>query len=388
MLVLSPGNECLEKYTQLLGLGDSRAAIHALGRAITTSEDWLNCPEAVIVVRKTEEPVLAVLGRFDSRLSAKLSAQARGVERACSQLRYITYEQAEQDSQRLAQVLVDSLSLGTLRRARYAAIPRGGLIVLGMLAYCLELKQEQLEPPAGQDELLIVVDDCALTGARFHRFLRSINNERVVFVHLYSHPHLRREIQQREARVSVCLSVHNLVDYAPANLGDEYTAWRQRWRQDLSEAYYWIGQTEHISFAWNEPERNVRCPADGQIMPGWNILPPELCLQNRPKPNASQGGLQIQIQPPGKGPLKPGKQVIYGLFEGQVVLGDLHTGESFGLPGVAGDIWQAIVRHGNQEHVVAELLAVYHVDQARLQGDVAGFIDELLERGLLELSGN
>ena len=58
--------------------------------------------------------------------------------------------------------------------------------------------------------------------------------------------------------------------------------------------------------------------------------------------------------------------MIFGAFEGQVVIGNLATGESFGLAEVAAAMWQGIVRHGNLSEVAAALGREYEVDAATL----------------------
>ena len=71
--------------------------------------------------------------------------------------------------------LVDSLGTETLSRCRFVALPRGGLFVLGMLAYLLDLRADRVGDvgesgirPGGSDSApLVLVDDCALSGLRF-----------------------------------------------------------------------------------------------------------------------------------------------------------------------------------------------------------------------------
>ena len=111
------------------------------------------------------------------------------------------------------------------------------------------------------------------------------------------------------------------------------------------------------------------------------MIPPEICLKNRLKA-ATQAPI-IQIQPESKGLIKPGSQVIFGEYEGQIVIGNLATQESFCLTGVGADIWQAIAQHGDVEQVVTSLLSSYDVEEATLRCDVETFIDELYAQGLV-----
>ena len=56
---------------------------------------------------------------------------------------FITYEAAERDCAQLARMIRDQLG-AELPSSRFVAIPRGGLIVLGMLSYWLGLSSDQV----------------------------------------------------------------------------------------------------------------------------------------------------------------------------------------------------------------------------------------------------
>jgi hypothetical protein len=179
-------------------------------------------------------------------------------------------------------------------------MPRGGFIVLGMLAYVLDLRPAQLAPSPPSDVPLVVTDDCAISGVRFSDMLDRCENRQVIFSHLYSHPDLRIAIERREPRVLACVSAQDLTDYAPAYYGDQYEAWRERWRQRPNPGY-WVGQPDHVCFAWNEPDTVFWNPVAQQAESAWRLLPPELCLKNRRK--FAPEDARVQLQPEGKGPL-------------------------------------------------------------------------------------
>jgi hypothetical protein len=117
---------------------------------------------------------------------------------------------------------------------------------------------------------VIVVDDCALSGARFHHFLRTVRANRIVFAPLYSPPELRAAILQREPRVVCCLSARNLA-------GHRLTAQPRE-----TDTWYWSGHVEPLCFPWNEPDRTFWNPAAKRWELAWRIVPPELCPKNRP----------------------------------------------------------------------------------------------------------
>lgn len=374
--------EAMAEYGRELKLKDQTSVPMALARAIAASPLWGEMAGTTLVVRSSSRPTLAVLGRFNEAEEARLAALARDLNFACAHLRYVSYAQAEGDCNQLAAKLVERFGRSELSRFCFAAIPRGGAVVLGMLAYVLGLERRQLEPPHPADVPLVVVDDCALSGTRFGRFLLNCENHEVIFAHLYSHPDLRAAIEAQEPRVAACLAAGDLRDHGPEHLGKDYAAWRKRWRERLEGPRYWIGQADHICFAWNEPDWRFWNPVTQRVEGGWRIVPPELCLKNRPA--AGSKPLSVQVQPEGNGRLRPSEQVLFGESEGQIVIANLDTGQSFGLADVAADMWRAIVKERSLEDAAVSLLRSYDVDEATLRADLRRFADDLLMRGLLE----
>ena len=67
-----------------------------------------------------------------------LAMQARTCESTLGRLRYVGYRQAEEAVAELADRLRSRFGAHEVRSLSYVAIPRGGLIVLGMLASMLD----------------------------------------------------------------------------------------------------------------------------------------------------------------------------------------------------------------------------------------------------------
>jgi hypothetical protein len=354
----------------------------ALARAVSLSPVWGENPGVTLVVRPSPRPTLGVLGRFDADDERRLAQHASELGFTLPTVRYVGYDQVREDCERLGTLLVERFGRDELRCYKFVAIPRGGLIVLGMLSYVLGLQQSQLEPPASPEEPVIVVDDCALSGSRFGRFLARCESQRVTFAHLYSHPDLRTAIEASEPAVVSCLGARDLGDDAPVNHGKEYNAWRRRWAARHGDRRYWIGQPEHLCFPWSEPDSGIWNPVTERVEKGWSLLPPELCLKNRPAPGVEP--IPVQVQSDGPGPLRPAAQVLCGEFEGQVVVADTDTEESFSLSGVAADVWRAVVEKGNVEDAVSALAGEYDIDHQTLEADARGFVAELVSRDLLE----
>lgn len=358
--------------------------MEALGEAIRSSSGRTMPVGGVLVLRPSPEPMLALLGGCDQVEQEWFAAQVENVAVSAKRLRYVTYAQAERDCVRLAAALLGRCGAHELKQWTFTAIPRGGLIVLGMLAYILGLERSQLQEPKSGGAPLVVVDDCCLTGARFGRFLKRREERRVIFAHLYSHPDLRAAIVEKEPKVADCIAAHDLHDYALEGVGDELHAWRERWSQRLEGPRYWIGQTEHVCFAWSEPARLVWNPVSQEVVRGWNLLPPSLCLGNRPAPGSKL--IDVQIQPSGRGPLKPSHSAIFAEVEGQILAGNLETRDTLALQDVAADMWKAIVEWGNLDDVADALLEAYDVQEEVLRADLERFVQDLLDRGLLEAS--
>lgn len=355
-------------------------ALLDVARALTSSPLWGKMEEAILVFRPEPHPLLSVLGRFDQAEAARVRALAGQLPSILSRLRIVGYEQAEQACERLAMRLSDRLGASVVSDAFFLAIPRGGLIVLGMLAYALDLRPEQLEGAPVADATLVVVDDCSLTGYRFAGFLEGYRGRRIVFAPLYSHPDLRRAITARETEVIACESGEDLHDHAPERQGLEYDAWRLRWIERSDPRCYWVGQPDHLCFPWNEPTVVIWNPVTGKEEDGWRVGSPERCYANRLAARLRP----VQVQPRAAGPLGPRPSVVFGELEGDVLAADTESGVAVRLAGPAADMWRAIVERGTADGAARWLLDTYAVEEKRLKDDLARFIGELRARGLLQ----
>ncbi len=290
----------------------------------------------------------------------------------------LTYRQTESAVKRLAARFIAAFGRSELGGFCYMAIPRGGLFVLGMLSYVLDLSRESLLPPP-PDLPLVVVDDCCFSGARFHHVLQLVENEQVIFAHLYSHPDLRAAIEHQEPRVVACLAAHDLRDLARERYPneEEYRAWQERWRQRLPGSRYWIGLPELVIFPWNEPDRPVWNPLTEELEDNWRLTAPDRCLKNWARLGAPPS---TEAQPTLRSP----DAVAFSVGNGKVILCDLQTEQVYGLEDVAADMWRALTAYGDLDVAAEYLLSQYEVDQTRLRKDLRAFADHLLAKGLLE----
>lgn len=365
-------------------LGSNGVGLLGVAQALAANPQWVDVPDAGLVVRRRPRPLLGVLGRFDSAMEQRLAALRGQLRRPLP--RHVSYAQAEENCEILAEQLVQRFGLRDLRGFGFSALPRGGLIVLGMLCYRLGLKASQLESPQRPDAPLVVVDDCAITGLRFGEWLRSSVSQHVIFAHLYSHPDLRAAIEATEPRVQACVSAHDLVDHAPKLLGEDYPAWRAERLQRPGPRRYWVGQIDRIAFAWSEPDQGVWNPVTQRVESAWRLVPPRLCLRNRAGVGVST--IPLQIQPEAAGPLRLAPQVLYGDVGGTVVVADVDSELNVTLRGVAADMWRAVLDHRSLEDALIALTADYEVDADTLQHDLLSFVRELKSRGIVEEAGH
>lgn len=369
------------KYDQP-GLDNPRDGVLALARALATSSLWSDFSRAILVVRLEPQPLLGIAGFFSGAERDRLNMLCSQLRHAMPALRYIGYARAEEDCMRLAERLRQRFGKAARSEFCYIAMPRGGHIVLGMLAYALDLPPDRVGPPDTPQGPVMIVDDCALSGARFKRFLSGVASSRVVFAHLYSPPELRAAIEQQEPRVVACVSAHDLEDQAPRLLGERYAPWQERFRRVRGGEAYWFGHYPKIGFAWSEPATGWWNEATNQLEPGWNLLPPELCLKHRTA--ADPRTARIVMQEDGPGPIVPATTVLFADFDDAILVSEGDTGSNYALRGVGADMWRTLVKLGDLERAWASLRDQYTVDEATLKRDLEAFAEDLASRGLLE----
>ena len=358
--------------------------ITQLARAIATSDGWIGRPPAVLVVRPTGEPVIAAIGRFTEADEHWLAAAGQQMASVASRVVCLDQRATEATVIDLAEALSNRFGHREVRRFRFAAVPRGGLIVLGLLAYALGVPRDRLTPeadaatPPCPDVPLVLVDDIALSGLRLSHMVARRPDARLVVATLHAHPDMRAAFITAHPRVEAFVAARDLHDHAPTALASEYGAWRDRWHARAAPGSVWIGQPDHVVYPWNEPDLGVWNPITEREEPGWSLMPPERCLKRRTTP-----ALELQRMAPAVGCFRPDPQMLAGEIEGQVVIGHLGTGASFALEGVAADMWRALAATGDPEAVVRQLVLSYDVDAASLTKDVTAFVADLRANGLL-----
>jgi predicted PhzF superfamily epimerase YddE/YHI9 len=77
--------------------------------------------------------------------------------------------------------------------------------------------------------------------------------------------------------------------------------------------------------------------------------------------------------------------VLWNEVEGELVLLDLNSEKYFGLDETGTAIWKAVTRAPTIEDAYQELSAIYEVEREELRADLKSLLQELIDRGLLEI---
>lgn len=353
----------------------------ALAGALAASPVWQDMTQGILVVRTQPPQGLAFLGHFSDAEVDRLHWLPAQLQTQLPHFRYVSWQQAEADVEELATRLVARFGADELRAMNFVGIPRGGLIVLGMLAYALDLSSDRLHAEGDPSRPLVIVDDCALSGLRFRQYLTgpAATARRVVFAHLYSHPDLRSAVVAREPRVMAAMAARDLHDMAPQLYGDDFLTWRSRWQQRGGEHTYMVGRFEHLGFPWSEPEMALWDADTSGTREGWRLVPPGGCLKNR----VAAGTTRLSIQAPEQGQMRLAPGTFYGRLNDKMLVAELDSRQVIAFEGVAADLWNGFLGPEEPEALLDRLQVECNVPAARLRADAMEFTQELLRRRII-----
>lgn len=329
------------------------------------------------MVRTEPDQTIAVVGTFGDDDEPALAALGGQVTDTLHRLRPVTYRDVEDACGVLADKLTDHLGNDGISTCRLIGLPRGGVIVAGLLSYALGISRDQLEGPVPPGAATVVVDDCMLSGARMRRWLRSTNATDVVIATLHAPADLRRAVEQDPA-VKRCLAAVDLSDHAPRQQGAGYAAWRQRWA-DRSPDDFWTGHADHVCYPWNEPDTLIWNDGADRAEPGWRVIPPNWCLKNRRENPAAAADVQVCIAPQA---LTVSPSVLWADMDDAVIVLDAEQGDSVLLTDVTADFWRALVTEPDLQGAIVALQTTYDVDPERLRADVEHFVHALRTKGI------
>lgn len=334
-------------------------------------------PRFGLAVRTDGEPVIAVLGTAQVGDAARLGALGWQVTDTLARLRPVSFGEAEALCVQLAARLREHLG-ATLDGARVEGIPRGGLVVAGLLACALGVSATRVGS-WGNDGVVVVVDDCSLSGARLRRWLRDRSHTRVVVALLHASPGLRAAVEADE-RVDACFAAGDLRDHALQQRGARHEEWVHRWRE-RSPDDYWTGQPDHVVYPWNEPDTALWNDETGTAEPGWRVVPPDRCLKNHGE--APPAGRGVQVCMVGNGPIRPAEGVVWADAQGSMYVAEPTSGRVMRMAGVAAGCWTALMATGDPEAAAAAVAADYAQPLQRVRADLDRFIAECRHHGLV-----
>ena len=367
----------LARHPALFGNEPAERAV-AFTQALATSPVWARLRhQAVLAVRPHPEPMVAVFGVIVDEDRPLADALGWHTDALLRSLRPVDYAEVERACETLAEQLRTRLSDDVLAASSIVGLPRGGLVVAGLLAYALGLPAERIGvlPTAGGR--LLLVDDCVLSGSRLGRWLDANPGPPVISVHLASVPSCREAIVAEHQRVADCLAAIDLTDHA-----SEYEeGWHERWRE-RSPYDLWTGAPDYVVFPWNEPDSAVWNAERGRAERAWRVVPPSWCLKNRAQGGDAPQGVQvngIDVD----GPDSPADDALWAEFDGGVVVATPRDERAIRLTGVAAVCWRELVANGHAETASTAVAAIYGAPEDVVRSDVARLVERLAARGLL-----
>jgi hypothetical protein len=370
--VLRINDRLLAAHPDLYGT-DPRTRALSLARALASGPAWASVRDrARLVVR----PATSRIGLFGPDAPADrplVESLGWHVDDLLRRLRPVSFTEAAAAAFDLADRLRTTLGLETLGDAKLVPVPRGGLIVAGLLAYGLGIRTGSDD--AGPSPLTIVVDDCSISGHRVREALERLRGERIVVALLHAHPDLARVIG-REPGVVACVAARELVDHAPQR--PDYRAWKERWTARSPQGL-WTGDPDHVCYPWNEPDSLFWNAERARAEPAWRVVPPEWCMKNRAEGHPED----LQILEATEGRLSPSADVVWAEHDNSILVAGTESGTTISLVGSAAVMWRAVIETGERNSALDRVFDHYGATADQLRTDFDRFAAELVERQVL-----
>ena len=337
-------------------------------------------------MRDSAPPFLCAFGETDESDLARLNQLSNQIARADGAARYVNYAEAERLAGLLAERLSSAYGREEVRAFEFRAIPTGGFIVLGMLAYALGLPARSLTADGSSDRPLVMVDDCVLSGLRFSQTRASTGDRKLVLATLFAPAPLAAQAVARHS--FDCVAAVTLRDLAPELYAEAYPEWHGAWEARMGDSVLWVGQPEYLCFAWNEPESSFHNRTTGEVEPGFRLVGPDRCSRMRslrpgnPRPP--------QTLRDGPGPYRAADAVAWArMGDEQIAVAsfgeeqDENASECYLLEGSAADMWTLIHEYGRLPPAARALAELYDADPREIEVDMRAFADSLVAERLL-----
>lgn len=286
-------------------------------------------------------------------------------------LRRIGYDEVQALAESAAVRLIDALGRDAIRDATLVPIPRAGFVVAGLLSYLLDLRPEQVGPsmsPSG-DGLVVLVDDCALSGLRTRQALDALTERSAAVVHLLSPAPLRKALRNGDPRVRAVVAGDDL---AVTEMSAES---QETWSRELGPSRVWIGKAEAVSFPWGEPEGWLWDAGENRLLPRPHSTPPHRSLKSR----AALVGM-LRHQPASDWTLPD--DLRWQEQDGAFWLAR-PGGLVASLEGTAADAWRHLAGWGRLDAAAQELSQLWGIGLERTEQDLRHFAEGLRSQGFL-----
>jgi hypothetical protein len=247
------------------------------------------------------------------------------------------------------------------------------------LSYLVPFEKRQLEGPHDPGAPVLLIDDIALSGVRTGAALRSTDSRRVTIATLCAPAPLMAEVRRREPRVADFVAAVELADRTSERVDIDMETYRHRWGGD---DVYWVGATDHVVFAWAEPESEASNPVGGAPSPGWKLAPPSMCLGNAARDDGDAPPVLWDRNRADLGRLAPG-WVVATEHDTTFVADDARPGPTIRLDDVSHDMFWAVVETPDRDSALTRLSSRYEVDAETLAADLDTFVGELAAEGVL-----
>lgn len=340
---------------------------------------------------------LVAVHKADTRELDDLQRRLGSLDHYCKKIINITYSQVETATDLLATKLIDRFGRKELKSFSFFPVPRGGLICLGFLSYCLNLTYKNIvhliEADHKNSKPIVLVDDCSMSGHRLLEFAQRFKGKNTIGAVLYAPKELQdgfknNSIKSIDCFVGEYLQPSNDVDMLPIK-GEVLAS-----KMSLKDRVL-AGDFRLPCFPWGEADQTIIDAKMQKPISGWALTRPKTSGDN---PNVDRSGghqrqfdfgkcinrtcdLQNAIELPRSEKLNPD----YMFFEcgESLVAHDVVTKTSLELNSTGLDMLSAYLEIGSICDTVTELQTRFHVDREMLREDLTRVLNNFEKHRLL-----
>ena len=244
----------------------------ALARAIGSDARW---PDDALIAWRCDPPSIAICGSFDQETLGLLSILGSQLELTLPHIRLWNWDDVARAARDLAGRLQDIEEPGD--HNAIVAVPRGGLIVGGLVAYAAN---RPIAPDVGSARSgSWMIDDVSISGLRLLSELDRLPAKSIL-VGVLAATDGAVEVVRAHPAVLGFERVERVEELAAAeNQHASEDRGKSRWPE--FDSRIWIGRAAHHVFPWNEPDSSFRHPVTRRVEPGFPLVPREQCYSNR-----------------------------------------------------------------------------------------------------------